>query len=253
MAQRNSKGQFIKGHSLGVRFEKGHIPWHKGKKGIMPIPWNKGKELDTVVKEKISLANKGKHNSLSTEFKKGNVPYSVINGVSIETREKISKTLSGRKQTKEEIEKRRQKLIGKTRTEEQRKRISEALKGEKNPLFGKKLSKEHIRKCLRRRPISSLEIKVQKVINKYSLPYRFVGNGKFFIERKNPDFININGEKKAVEVYARKHKELFRGNVEGWKQDRIKTFSKYGWKIIFIEDWQTNKDETILNLLKGGG
>lgn len=115
------------------------------------------------------------------------------------------------------------------------------------------LTKEIIKKCLIRRPMSSLEIKIQSTINKYNLPYKFVGNGNFFIERKNPDFININGEKKAIEVYARKHKEKFRNNgVEGWKNDRINIFSKYGWEIIFIEDWQTNNEQTVLNLLKGG-
>lgn len=137
---------------------------------------------------------------------------------------------------------------------------------ERNPNVGKKtgripksafkkgriLTREEIKKCLKRRPMSSLEIKIQNIINKHSLPYKFVGNGKFFIERKNPDFININGEKRAVEVYTRRHKDYFSGGTEQWKKERQKLFSKYGWEIIFIEDWQTNKEEVILNLLKGG-
>lgn len=119
--------------------------------------------------------------------------------------------------------------------------------------IGIKPSKETIRKILRRRPMSGLEQKVQNVITKYNLPYKFVGNGKFFIERKNPDFININGEKTAVEVYCRKHKENIRKlSVDNWKKERQEIFSKYGWSIIFIEDWQTNKEKTIISLLKGG-
>lgn len=114
------------------------------------------------------------------------------------------------------------------------------------------LTKEHIKKILRRRKMSSLEIRVNNVVKKNNLPYRFVGNGKFFIERKNPDFVNTNGEKIAVEVYCRRHKENLRGlNVDNWKKDRSKLFAKYGWQIIFIEDWQTNKEESIFNLLKG--
>mgnify|MGYP001605447479 CR=1 FL=1 len=116
--------------------------------------------------------------------------------------------------------------------------------------LGKKLSKETIRKSLRHRNMSSLEIKVNDVIVKNDLPYRFVGNGKFFIERKNPDFININGEKKAVEVYSRRHKEEFRGGLERWKEERLNIFKKYGWTILFIEDWQTNKEESILKILR---
>lgn len=32
MAERDKKGRFIKGHSLGKRFEEGQTPWNKGKK-----------------------------------------------------------------------------------------------------------------------------------------------------------------------------------------------------------------------------
>ena len=53
---------------------------------------------------------------------------------------------------------------------------------------------------------SRLETKTINIIKKLKLPYKFVGNGKFFIERKNPDFININGEKIAIEVFYRGYK-----------------------------------------------
>lgn len=111
---------------------------------------------------------------------------------------------------------------------------------------GRKPTREEIKKCLRKRPMSKLEIKVDRVIKKYLLPYRFVGNGEFFIENKNPDFVNVNGEKVAIEVYARKHKELFRdGGVDEWKNSRQELFGKYGWRIVFIEEWQTNTEESI--------
>jgi very-short-patch-repair endonuclease len=134
---------------------------------------------------------------------------------------------------------------GRIFNEKHRKNISKAL-------TGKKQTKEHIKNSLKRRTMSNLEIKFQKVIDKYNLPYKFVGNGKFFIERKNPDFINVNGEKKAVEVYWKKHKDLFRGSSKQWMEERKKIFNKYGWQIIFIENEQINNDFIILNLLKGG-
>lgn len=118
--------------------------------------------------------------------------------------------------------------------------------------LGRKLSKKTIRKCLRRRKMSGLEKKVDKVIKKYNLPYKFVGNGKFFIERKNPDFININGEKKAIEVYWKRHKDYFRGGCDKWKEERRKIFEKYGWELIFIEGTGLN-EKILLNYLKGGG
>jgi hypothetical protein len=136
-------------------------------------------------------------------------------------------------------------LRGREVSEETKKKISLTL-------TGRKLSKKHIRNALKRRPISSLELRVQKVIEDNSLPYKFVGNGDFFIGRKNPDFVNINGEKIVVEVYARKHKEEFRGGVDKWQEERKRVFAEYGWKTIFIEDRETNKKETILELLEGG-
>lgn len=113
-------------------------------------------------------------------------------------------------------------------------------------------TQETIKKALRRHPISSLEEKFQKIVDKYQLPYRYVGNGQFFIERKNPDFININGEKKAVEVYARKHKEKLRNmTIEEWKKERQDIFAKYGWKIVFFDEVQLN-EENVRSTLKGG-
>ena len=54
--ERDSKGRFVKGIKLGYSFEKGHIPWNKGLKGIMPTPWNKGLIAETD--ERIRNANK---------------------------------------------------------------------------------------------------------------------------------------------------------------------------------------------------
>lgn len=108
------------------------------------------------------------------------------------------------------------------------------------------------KKVLGKRPMSSLEIKVNKVIEKYSLPYKFVGNGDFSIERKVPDFININGEKKAIEVFWQRHKNQFKeGGLEGWKEERLKIFNKYGWEVIFIEGTNLTENK-ILETLKGG-
>lgn len=111
---------------------------------------------------------------------------------------------------------------------------------------------EAIKKALQRHPISSLETKFQEIIDKHKLPYKYVGNGKFFIERKNPDFININGEKKAIEVYARRHKEKLRNiSIEEWKKKRQEIFAKYGWEIIFFDEVQLTEGN-VLTVLKGG-
>ncbi len=107
---------------------------------------------------------------------------------------------------------------------------------------GRILTKEHIKKILKRRIPSSLENKFLNIIDKYNLPYKYVGNGSFLIEGYNPDFININGEKIAIEVYARYFKELNNKNIACWKNKRSEIFAKYGWKIIYLDETQINEE-----------
>lgn len=143
---------------------------------------------------------KGMHNSPDTEFKKG---HKIV--FSKEHNQRISDT---------------------------RKRMF------KNGELIVPISDELIRKRLRRKEKSSLEIKFEKIADALNLPYKFVGNGEFIIGGKCPDFINCNGEKIAIEVYYRKHKEMFRGGLEKWKQERSEIFAKYGWKILFFDETQ---------------
>jgi len=73
---------------------------------------------------------------------------------------------------------------------------------------GRRLTKEQLKKCLRRRTPTSLERKFQGIVNKFNLPYIFVGDGSFIIAGYNPDFINTNGEKIAIEVFAKYFKTI---------------------------------------------
>ena len=54
----------------------------------------------------------------------------------------------------------------------------------------------------------------------------------------NPDFVNINGEKIAIEVYNNYWKEYNYGSVNNYVTTRKKSLSKYGWNVIFIHDSQ---------------
>jgi len=136
--------------------------------------------------------------------------------------------------------------------------IPNQMKGEKFPkamgkkiskaLTGRKLTKKHIRNCLKRNPKSSLEIKFEQIIQKHNLPYKFVGNGEVLIGRKCPDFVNINGEKIAIEVFYRKHKEQFRGGLGDWMQERWKLFNSYGFELIFFDETQVNESEILRRL-----
>ncbi|GAJ15533.1 unnamed protein product, partial [marine sediment metagenome] len=114
---------------------------------------------------------------------------------------------------------------------------------------GNKPTREQIKKCLRRRIPSSLEEKFQSIINKYELPYKFVGNGSFIIGGYNPDFINTNNEKIAIEVYARYFKLRNNKTIEERKKERTNIFKEYGWKVLFFNEIKVN-DSHISEVLK---
>jgi len=209
--------------------------------GIAPPNWlrKKRKPFSEEHKRKIGLAGIGRKHT--EEWKKR-----------ISERVKGNKFALGQKHTKEWKQQNSILHKGRKRSEITRQRLSEAKLGKKNPMYGKKLTKEQIRKFLRRRPMSYLETVTQKVIDKHYLPYKFVGNGAFFIENLNPDFINTNSKKIAVEVYSKRQKDFFRdGGTEAWKYKRIKVFSKYGWSIIFLEQ-KDMTEQYIFTNLKGG-
>ena len=113
---------------------------------------------------------------------------------------------------------------------------------------GKPLSAEHVRKCLRRRIPTSLEKKFLKIVEENGLPYKYVGDGSFMISNKNPDFININGRKIAIEVYAEFYKTLNGRNIEEWRTERKELFKEYGWDLLFFSQTQVREDY-VLNVL----
>ena len=90
---------------------------------------------------------------------------------------------------------------------------------------------EFVRKQVKARskPKNKLETRVEQILDWLcSREYKFVGDGKFFIETKNPDFININGQKKVVEVYG----DYWHEPEE--EQERIKLFAQYGFQTLVI-------------------
>lgn len=108
---------------------------------------------------------------------------------------------------------------------------------------------EYLKKVLRRRIPTGLEIKFQSIVDKYGLPYKYVGNGSFILGGKCPDFINTNNEKIAIEVYARYHKRWPDKTIEEWKMERSKVFEKYGWKIIYFDEIEVN-EKNVLEKIK---
>lgn len=108
---------------------------------------------------------------------------------------------------------------------------------------------ELIKACLRRRIPSSLEEQFQDIINKHNLPYKYVGNGEFILGSYNPDFINTNSEKIAVEVYVRYYKRRNEVGIEEWKKKRSEVFKSYGWTLLFFDEIEVS-EKNVLKVLR---
>ena len=49
------------------------------------------------------------------------------------------------------------------------------------------------------------------------------------------------GEKIAIEVYYRRHKERFAGGLDKWRNERESIFKRHGWRVIFLDETKANK------------
>lgn len=87
--------------------------------------------------------------------------------------------------------------------------------------------------------------KAEKKLDKFLqriLPdeYKYVGDFSFMIETKNPDFININGKKKIIELFG----DYWHKGDDGKKRAAI--FKKYGYDTLIIWEHEL-KDENLKN------
>lgn len=199
----------------------------KGQESIM-----KGKHHTEETKKKISDSKKG-----SIAWNKGK---KMPSGVLVKLRKSHlgqkawNKGIPMKKSSKEKL---RKALIGKKQSLESKIKRSNSMKEryKKDPSL--------IKRCLKKNPKSSLEIKFENIIKKHNLPYKFVGNGEVLVGRKCPDFVNVNGKKIAIEVFYSRHKDKFANGLVFWMTEREKLFKEYGWQLEFFNEIQVNEDE----------
>ena len=78
---------------------------------------------------------------------------------------------------------------------------------------------------LRMGPPTKPEMKFKKLCEERDIPFRYTGDGSFWVgyPPMNPDFIHLNGKKIAVEIFG----DYWHRNDD--PQERITAFQKYGW------------------------
>ncbi len=209
---------------IANRFVQGH---NKNRLGIPS--WNKGIPWSDETKSKMSLSRKGKSTGRH-----------IIH--SEETKNKIKNKLKGMK--------------GWERTEESRRNLSNAMKGqtrtkERRENIAKGMAmrwkdQDYVRKQMQSRSVA--QNKTEKYLGDlldllFPNEWKFVGDGQVIIAGKNPDFININGQKKIIELFG-----------DYWHQgedpkDRIAIFTPYGYKTLVIWEHELSGGEDLISKL----
>lgn len=233
-----------------------------------------GKHQNQEAKEKIRIARKGKRNSPRTEFKKGQHASPATEIKRGERRFPETEFTSERlKSLWQNPDYRRKVTTGLKDKNKGKKRPDLRVNrfvvgcGPDNPFYGKRHSEETKAKIraarMKRRFPKSNTIPEKAFIGicqKYNLPFKYVGDGQVWIGHVNPDFVDVNGKKIAIDIFGDYwHTPLFRQEAIRFtytEQGRKLTLKKYGWKLIVI--WQSelklpNAEEKILGKLRKGG
>ena len=146
---------------------------------------------------------------------------------------RVTHPMLGRKHSKETRKKLSDSHIGIPMTEENKRNISKA-----NKLMWANLSEERKNTWIKNNRTSQRqsptmpEKKMMSILDElYPGEWKFVGDGQVIIDGKCPDFINVNGSKKIIEVFG---DYWHRGEDP---QDRCDIFKPFGYKTLVV--WES--------------
>ncbi len=214
-------GEFVK---MGRVYLKGH--------------WSRGKHRSKEVREKIRAADRS---YTQTET----------------YRQKMSEAKKGFVHSEETKEKMRQAALGRHFSKEHCLNISKATKG-KPKVFSishRKALSRKMQVCwndpkFKAKRLACLKVghctfpnkperKLRRILKDlFPGEYKYVGDGKVWINSKNPDFININGQKKIIEMFGDYWHSKEHTGIPNEKHERIRRriFAKYGYETLIV--WQ---------------
>jgi hypothetical protein len=227
---------------------KGKPVWNKGLKGCYTFTQTK-EAVRKMVESRVKNGN-NKH-SEETKKKIGLAHKGKI--ISEETRVKMSEGNKGRKFSEESLKKRVKSRIANGpswHSEETRKKIGLSHKGKLHSQEWKeKVSKTMLDKFKNDQTYlenwsagckvspNNLELKVQGWLDSlFPHEWKYVGDFQIFIGGKCPDFMNINGQKKLIEIFG----DYWHKNDDS--QDRIDHFKKYGFNTLVLWEGEINSN-----------
>lgn len=147
-------------------------------------------------------------------------------------------------------------MTGKHSSVEARRKIGLANRGRKRPDLAERLKDPEYQmkriQGLIKKPTKP-ELKLIQILGKYSLPFRYVGDGKLIVGRLNPDFVHSDG-KKLIEVFGRiwhDQEKAFRPLVGHYlPEDRIEFFRNLGYGCMILWEDELESDEIVAERIK---
>lgn len=228
---------------------------HKGK-----VPWNKGIPWPDEVKEKDRQSHLGTKRSLESRRKQAR-SISGENNVSkrLEVRQKISVKLS--KEWNEHICLFCGTLFKRPPCQSTRARFCS-----RQCLGRYRIHRVNRDEVLSKRRLAALQKKPTKpeariidILNKFSIAdWKYVGNGEVKLGSLYPDFININGGKKLIEVFGRGYHDptkcYLNKKLELYRQEpyRKAIYASLGFDCLVLWDDEMKKlsDEKIAEIIR---
>jgi len=197
-----------------------------------------------------------------------------------EVRRKISekmKIIKGTKESREESSNRLKNMWKDPTFRENRiKQLKESSTGKNNPNYGnrynhtektKKLIGESSKKlwknpnyvkkvlsALQKKP-SGCEATLINIIEKYGLPFRYVGDGQVVIEGKIPDFVGTNDSRKIIEVFGTpwhdpNHSDKIDVAYNRTEKGRKEFFSQLEYDCLIIWDKELKDEKKTVERIK---
>ena len=106
------------------------------------------------------------------------------------------------------------------------------------------------------------ELIFERICKNNNLPFKYTGDGSFWVGKNpsvNPDFVECNGKKIAIEIFSYWHDPLRRHCKVPYNQTyegRKRILKKYGWKLVVFwhEDLvREDAEQFVLTKLQKGG
>lgn len=198
------------------------------------VAWNKGKHWSLEVKAKLSTSHKGQRHSEEwkrklSERMRGERHFNWGKKYSLDFRRKLSLAHKGQHSSPRT---QFQNLPPEKRIEIQRKAIA----------------------ARHKRPNKYEEVAAKIIDKACPSEYRFTGDGSFSVGSFNPDFVNVNGKKKLIEIFgeywhARRHALRWHQTELG----RIMLYNAFGFDclILWVSELDTLTEEELVQKIRG--